>query len=223
MTRRRLFLVRHAETEYFTDPRTLHDQSTPLTANGRTQARAVADTLADIRFDRVITSGTVRTIETARIITAGAGENFETWSDLREIESGSPADLSPQEVNAVFSGFLKGVEKEESTLFGGETVGDLLDRVRSALERLRSGEGWNVALAVLHGVVNRAVLSWALTNGKQKVLFGNIEQASACINIIDLGDDDAVVRMVNYTVYDPVHANDHKTTMEHLLGKFPAR
>ncbi|MET8867209.1 histidine phosphatase family protein [Nonomuraea sp. NPDC004580] len=223
MDRRRLFLVRHAETEYFSDPEKVHDEHTPLTAKGQAQAQAVAHALANVRFDRVITSGATRAVQTARIIAEGSETDFEVWGDLREIESGSPADLSSAAVDATFSGFLKGIETDDSTLFGGETVGHLLERVSRALERLRSDDGWDAALVVLHGVVNRAVLSWALTNGEQRVLFGNLEQAFACVNIIDLGADDVVVRMMNYTPYDPLHGENRKTTMEGLLERFSAR
>lgn len=223
MGRRRLFLVRHAETEYFSDPDLVHTHSTPLTEKGRAQARATAAALADIEFDRVITSGTTRTVETARIIAGDARGDFETWQDLREIESGSPAALSTGEVDAFFAQFLRGVEAADSTLFGGETIGQLIDRVGLALERLRASSGWDTALAVLHGVVNRAVLSWALTDGRQKVLFGNLEQAFACVNIIDLGEDDLVVRAINYIAYDPMHRDDRGTTMEHLRKSFSDR
>ena len=46
---------------------------------------------------------------------------------------------------------------------------------------------WETALAVFHGGVNRILLSHALGGGRS--YFGRFEQAPACINVLDLGDD----------------------------------
>ena len=40
-------------------------------------------------------------------------------------------------------------------------------------------------LAVLHGGVNRAILSYALTGEPR--FFGGFEQAPGCINVLDVG------------------------------------
>jgi probable phosphoglycerate mutase len=65
--------------------------------------------------------------------------------------------------------------------------------------------------------VNRAILSHALTRGR--VYLGNFEQAPACINVLDVGED-WVVRAVNVTPYDLVHARGRATTMEELWQQF---
>jgi len=72
-------------------------------------------------------------------------------------------------------------------------------------------------LAVLHGGVNRAILSYALTGGR--TFLGNFEQGPACINVIDVGDD-WIVRAVNVTPYDLVHLRGRATTMEELWTEF---
>ena len=76
---------------------------------------------------------------------------------------------------------------------------------------------WETALAVFHGGVNRILLSHALAGGR--TYFGTFEQAPACINVLDLGDDGAwIVRTVNYIPYDPLHPA-RTTTMEHLWSE----
>jgi hypothetical protein len=56
-----------------------------------------------------------------------------------------------------------------------------------------------------------------LTGGR--AMLGNFEQAPACINILDVGDD-WVVRAVNHTPYDPAHARNRLRTMEELWKEF---
>jgi len=92
----------------------------------------------------------------------------------------------------------------------------VLGRVLPAFERLLAAD-WDTALAVLHGGVNRALLSYALTGCRG--YFGACEQAPACVNVIDHGADGFVVRTVNWVPYDPLHPA-RSTTMEQLWEQY---
>jgi probable phosphoglycerate mutase len=207
--------MRHARVAYFLGGRPVNPELVPLTPEGREEARATAEALAGIAFDRVITSGLPRTVETAELVAPGV--EHEAWPELREIEGGRLGDLPEDELEAVFVGFFKDVVPEETRFLGGETVGELLDRVVPALERLVADPAWDVALLVLHGGVNRAILSYALTRGR--LYLGNFEQAPACVNVLDVGED-WVVRAVNVTPYDLAHRRGRTTTMEELWAEF---
>lgn len=221
MSRRRIYLMRHAQVSYFEDGRPLRPDLVALTDEGRKQARAAASLLEGIGFDRVITSGLPRTVETARLV-APAVEP-ETWPDLREIESGRLSDIPEDELESAFLNAWRDVVPEDKPFLGGETVGSLLDRVLPALERLLADPEWDVMLAVLHGAVNRAILSHALTGGR--LFLGNLEQAPGCLNVLDVGRDDWVVRAVGMTPLDLAHRSGRLRTMEELWAEFrpPAR
>jgi probable phosphoglycerate mutase len=75
-------------------------------------------------------------------------------------------------------------------------------------------------LLVLHGAVNRAILSRALTG--ERVFLGGFEQSPGCINVLDVGPDDRwVVRGVNHVPYDPLHVDAPRlTTMEQLWQEY---
>ena len=78
---------------------------------------------------------------------------------------------------------------------GGETIGELFDRVLPALDRLVADPVvGHASLLVLHGAVNRAILSYALTG--ERLFLGQFEQAPGCINVLDVGDG-WIVRAVN--------------------------
>ena len=218
MTRRRLYLMRHADVAYFDDcGQPVRPDDVALTPAGREQARAAAAALGGFAFDRVITSGLPRTVETARLVAPGTEP--EAWPELRELEPGRLREIPAAELEEAFVGCFRGVVPEETRFLGGESIASLLDRVLPALERLLADRSWDVVLAVLHGGVNRAILSYALTGGR--TFLGGFEQAPGCINVIDVGDD-WIVRAVNIAPYDLVHASSRLTTMERLFAQYRA-
>jgi broad specificity phosphatase PhoE len=217
--RRRIYLLRHAEVAYFdAHGRPLPPDDVPLTARGRAQAEAAAAALRPVRFDRVLTSGLQRTVETARLV-AGPRADVEGWPELHEIEPGRLADIPEDELEAAFLGVFRGVVDGEQRFLGGETVGALLGRVLEALARLLADPAWDTVLAVLHGGVNRAILSFALTGRRQ--FLGAFEQAPACINVLDVDRaGEFVVRAVNVTPWDPAYLAGRATTMEELWSQY---
>jgi broad specificity phosphatase PhoE len=216
MSRRRIYLMRHAAVAYFDDGRPLRPEDVPLTEEGVEQARAAAEALAPVRLDRVLTSGLPRTIETAQIVAPGA--DVESWPELRELEGARLGDIPEDQLERAFVEAFHGILPEETQFLGGETMGSLFDRVLPAVDRLLADGEWDVVLAVLHGGVNRAILSYALT-GRREFL-GGFEQAPACINVLDVGDTGWIVRAVNVAPYDPVHLRGRLTTMEELWAQF---
>jgi probable phosphoglycerate mutase len=216
MNRRRIYLMRHARVAYFEDGRPLRPDLVPLTDEGREQARAAAAVLDGIEFDRVVTSGLPRTLETARIVAPAAEP--ESWPELREIESGRLGDIPEDELERSFVETWRGVVPEEARFLAGEAVGSLLDRVLPAVDRIIADPDWDVVLAVLHGGVNRAILSYALTGGR--AFLGNFEQSPGCINVLDVSDDDWIVRAVNTSPTDLVHRGGRLRTMEELWAEF---
>ncbi|HEY2543126.1 MAG TPA: histidine phosphatase family protein [Gaiellaceae bacterium] len=215
MPRRRIYLMRHAEVRYFegVDP-----EHVVLTERGREQALAAAEALHGIPFDRVVTSGLERTLETARAVAPGLEP--EARYGLREIESGDIREIAPDEVQAMMTAAFRGVVPLDTHFLGGETLGELVDRVDPEIDALLADSAWDVALLVLHGAVNRAILSRALTG--ERMFLGAFEQAPGCINVLDVGPDGRwVVRGVNYTPYDAVHAGGPRlTTMEQLWQEY---
>ncbi len=213
--RRRLYLMRHGAVSYFDAGRPLKPEDVPLTVAGRDQAYAAASMLRGIDFDRVITSGLPRTVETARIVAPDLEP--EAWPDLRELETGRLADIPEDELEHAFTHAFRDVIPEDARFLAGETIGSLFDRILPAIDRLLAADDWDIVLAVLHGGVNRAIISRALTGGR--TFLGNLEQSPACVNIVDVGDE-WIVRAVNVTPYDLAHLEGRSTTMEELWQQF---
>jgi broad specificity phosphatase PhoE len=213
--RRRLYLMRHGAVSYF-EPggRPVPADEVSLNDEGRAQAHAAAEALEDAVFDRVLASDLPRAVETARI--AAPDSEVEQWRELREIRGGRLGAIPEEQLEEAFVHAFRGVVPEESLFLGGESIGELWDRVLPAFERLLADD-WDTALAVLHGGVNRAILSWALTG--QRFFLGGFEQAAGCINVLDVGDD-WIVRAVNVAPLDLVHSASRLTQMEHYWREF---
>jgi broad specificity phosphatase PhoE len=207
--------MRHAAVSYFDHGRPLKPEDVPLTVAGRDQAYAAASMLRGIDLDRVITSSLPRTVETASIVAPDLEP--EAWPELRELETGRLAEIPEDQLERAFSHAFRDVVPEDSRFLAGETIGSLFDRVLPALDRLLAADDWDIVLAVLHGGVNRAILSRALTGGR--TFLGNLEQSPACVNVLDVGDD-WIVRAVNVTPYDLAHLEGRSTTMEELWQQF---
>lgn len=224
--RRRIFLMRHGDVTYFDDSgRAIDPETVPLNAQGLAQATAAGAAFAadGVRFDRVIVSGLPRTVQTAQQVLATTGQHLdiEVWPEWQEIRAGRLADLPPGEVEAAFLGAFDGVVPESTRFLGGETIGELLDRVLPPLVRLREDATWDTALLVLHGGVNRALLSHAITAGG-RAFFGHLAQATGCINALDVGTNprDWVVRALNYAPPTPLFRDVRHTTMEMLYSQY---
>lgn len=212
--------MRHAAVAYFEgDGRALRPDLVPLTSEGEQQARAAGEALAGVRFDRVVTSGLPRTLETAALVAPSVQP--ESWPDLRELEAGRLSEIPEDELEEAFLGVFRDVVPSETRFLGGETIASLLERVGRALDTLLADKRWDVVLAVLHGGVNRAILSRALAG--EGAFLGNLEQSPACINMLDVGSDGWVVRGVNITPHDPVHLGPRTRTMEELLEQYRPR
>ena len=202
--------MRHAEVSYVDETgRPVGPEAVPLTPRGREQAEAARAALAGVELDLVLASDLPRTLETAEVV--APGREIERWPELAEWRGGRLDAIAPEELERQFVGALR-ITDESERFLGGESLGEALDRVHPAFEQLLARE-WGTALAVLHGGVNRIVISYALSG--DRTYFGTFEQAPACINVLDLGDDGWIVRTVNYIPYDPLHAA-RTTTMEHL-------
>ena len=223
--RRRLYLMRHGSVDYFQpDGTPVPVDDVPLNRRGEDEARAAGELLkaCGVRPDRVMTSGLPRTEQTAGQVLAAAGLELTPEADpaLQEIRPGRLADIPRDELRRAFLGTFQSRDGEVEALrfLNGESVGELLDRVLPAFDRWLARSDWQCGLLVLHGGVNRALLSTALAG--RRAFFGRIEQAPACINVLDIGADDVVLRAVNLTPTQWLHQRERHTTMEKLLAQF---
>jgi probable phosphoglycerate mutase len=223
--RRRIYLMRHGSVTYFDAAgKPVLPESVPLNELGREQASAAGRMFADnqVSFDKVIVSGLPRTVETANRVLAETGQTvaIDTWPELEEIRGGRLSSIADADLKAAFTGAFEGMVGEDKRFLGGESVGELMDRIHPAIARLRADRSWDTVLLVLHGGVNCAILSLALTG--QRMFLGALAQQAGCINALDVGEDEAdwVLRFMNYAPPAPLQLDTRSTTMEQLYAQY---
>lgn len=149
------YLVRHGESEGNAARIFTGQTDSPLTARGREQAEAVADELAKVNFDRIVSSDLSRTRDTAEVIAKRRGMLVEVMPELREIDVGDRTGKTFDETRGLPSwnddGFVSWPR--------GETLDQVLARTLGAIERLVRESPGKTVLVVGHGGVNRILLS----------------------------------------------------------------
>ncbi len=148
----RLFLVRHAESEWNAQRRWQGRGDPPLSEHGREQAKVAAQSLSG-EIDVVVASPQRRAIETAEIISRalGLGE-VATDEGLREIDVGEWTGLNIDEVESRWGDELKAWRAGElDATPGGEDRHAFLERVLAALGRARDAHVGKRVLVLTHG------------------------------------------------------------------------
>ncbi len=140
-----LYLARHGETE--DNVRQIMQGQTQgrLTDNGRRQAEALAATLAHADIELIIASDLQRAVDTATIVAERLHAPLITTPLLRERDWGS------------FTGRHIPSLKGEPWPDDIETLAQLLARAKEFLDFARKQCGGKTALAVGHGIINKAI------------------------------------------------------------------
>jgi 2,3-bisphosphoglycerate-dependent phosphoglycerate mutase len=151
----RIYLARHGQTDWNVEGRMQGGTDTPLNATGRQQAAALKDHLKNARFDAVYSSTLSRSRETAEIVrgqvplTSLAGLGERRFGKFEGLLSDAP-DTGPE--------FQRRRWDPQDALDGGESWVAFTDRVRSALQAIRTKHPSGAILIVGHGGTNQALL-----------------------------------------------------------------
>ena len=155
-----IYLARHGQTAYNREGRFQGHLPVPLDATGRVQAAELAQRAATHGFAVLWCSPLLRARETADAVAARTGLVPREDPRLAETDAGDWTDLSFADVRARnpegFDAFVAG--DPHFAFPGGESLADQQERVSQAMTDIARGP--LPALAVCHGMVIRAALSW---------------------------------------------------------------
>lgn len=216
---RRIVLMRHGSADE--RPGVASAPRTGLGHDSAREADAAGALLAacGVRFDRAATGGAPLAVQTAQRVLRAAGgpATIEHDPGLAEVRGGDAADSAPELAELAFMRpFRPGLDMETQRFLGGESVGELLDRVLPAFEAWLAREDWRCLLLVLSDAVNRALLSTALVG--ERAFLGRIEQQPACINVLDATRPGAaVVRAINLAPRRWLQARPQGASLDDLL------
>ncbi len=200
-----LFLVRHGETEWNAERRVQGQSESKLNARGREQAEQLRPWAESMGFSATYSSSSLRTVQTAEILTRNIELPLHKRDDLREIYLGPWEQLLwadiEQSCTSEFTNF-----RDYPHLFnleGAETYTELRDRGIAGLKEIhqrqkRTGLDQNdKVLVVSHGALIAAVLaglaSVNLARLKKQPGLGNCSvselhiDASGRFNVVTVG------------------------------------
>lgn len=163
-----IFLARHGQTEY---NRCNQIQGRGIDASlnktGRKQAEAIAHYLSDTNLHRVISSSLKRSRETAELIAEVHGLEFDSYTDLDEMNfgvlEGRPISEIKTDIEKLKKNWQSGNVGYASE--GGESPKTVLNRAASRIDSIINGYQDANILFVLHGRLIRILVSHWLEYG----------------------------------------------------------
>lgn len=181
----RLFLVRHGETEYnkkgMMQGRGI---DAPLNETGHRQARLVADNLEPESPEVIVSSGMIRTIETARPLSEKISRPIHSFSELDEMDfgdlEGQKSSNIQKELNDLHQAWAKG--DVHIPIPGGESPEEVYERADGRIRNLLNDGENSTKVFFLHGRLLRILLSKWLGYGLENM--HKIEHQNGAINHI---------------------------------------
>lgn len=159
---RRLWLVRHGETEGQSSIRFHGSNDVRLSDVGRAQIRALAPLLAGVDFVRIVHSPLQRAAESAAILAAACrvpSDRLVVEERLREISFGACEGMTEAEIAAAFPEFWQRYRGGGADTFpDGEPRPAFVARVRAAIEEVAQQPWHGDLLVVSHRGTTRQAL-----------------------------------------------------------------
>ena len=185
----RVLLIRHGATILSAEDRFAGSTDVPLSDEGRFQASSLGDRLADENIVAVYASPMQRTIETARLATAGHGLEPQPDPGLREIDHGRWEGLTRQEVEERFGGEYATWELDPFTFApeGGENGLSVMARALPVLRTIVERHAGSTVAVVSHKATIRLALA-SLLGIDARGYRDRLDQAPACLNVVDFKD-----------------------------------
>jgi broad specificity phosphatase PhoE len=173
---RKLFVVRHGQSEWNGKKRISGQLDPPLSEKGRHQAQALARALQEESLGAVYSSSLSRAVETARPVAEFHNLPITTCDALKEIHLGilqgryrDERDPEAQELWA-----KRTQNKRDFRVAGGETFAELEQRVRSCLNEILLKGAQEALLIVGHRSTNRVLLSSLMNWSEQTAISLNL-------------------------------------------------
>ena len=151
----KIYVVRHGQTQWNAENKVCGRTDLPLTAVGMTQAEALAEKVAGLGIDLILTSPLQRSETMARIIAHRCGAEVQV--DVRLIEQ----DYGIFEgADRWDPGFLANKRQFAVRYPGGESMMDMAGRIYPLLRELREKYPDKSVLLACHGGVCRVIRTY---------------------------------------------------------------
>jgi broad specificity phosphatase PhoE len=205
VSRLRVFVVRHGETEWVRERRFAGSRDIPLTEVGRDQCGAVARALSGSTVAAVYASPLERARVSAEVIAEPHRLPVRIAPAFSEMSFGSWEGLTRDEVRARYPDAWAQWRLAPHLIepAGGETVPGVAARVTAGIRALQDAHDSQTIVLVSHGIVARVIVLDALGLGLDRLW--TLDAAPAGITEIEYEPGWATVHRMNTVAHlDPV-------------------
>jgi broad specificity phosphatase PhoE len=190
----RLLLARHGETEYNHEWRFQGRTDLELNRVGRQQAERLRRRLSLEKIDLIYTSNLRRAVETAEIIARGRGLRVSPRENLAEIDFGEFEGMTYDEIVERYPEWRP--SDYDFTAYGGESLGQLGQRIRAFYKELRSHNPADADILVIAHSGPLCVLLCRLL-GMDVETWRRFRLAPASLTIIEDVEREPVLTLLN--------------------------
>jgi len=174
---RRLWLVRHGETEGQSSIRYHGSNDVPLSDVGREQIRGLLPLLSGVSFSQVVHSPLSRAAESAALLQDGLSlpsGSLRADDRLREIHFGAAEGMTREEIDEAFPSFWSDYENGRTDAFpDGEPRAAFAARIAAAVTGLAASDWQGDTLLVAHrGTVKQAIRTLLAIEDAPQTAFG---------------------------------------------------
>lgn len=170
-----IYIVRHGQNEDNANGILNGHRDMPLTEFGREQAQKLAASMCarGLQFDAVYASPLSRALETAHIVTEGAGlSDPQVYADLIERDFGDMTGRPVRDIKRLCAPDI--IETEAVTYFlspeGAETFPELLARGQRVCDEMARCHPGQAVLLVCHGDIGKMIYAAATKTPWREVL-----------------------------------------------------
>ena len=185
----RLYLVRHGATPMTMEDKFSGAENVFLSDEGRAQAQRLAERLKEHMLSAAYCSPLDRAVETANIVIQPHGLPLMKLDGLREIDHGHWEGLTRREVESRYADEYAAWEQDPFTFApeGGESGLSVLSRSLPVIRQIVVQHKDQDVLVVSHKATLRLLIS-SLLGFDARGYRDRLDQAPACLNIVDFSD-----------------------------------
>jgi broad specificity phosphatase PhoE len=206
-----IYLVRHGQTAWNKEEVFRGRADISLNEVGRKEALLTGQCLGKVEVDSIFSSPLSRAIETAEAIARFHGKELLVSQGLIDIDFGQWQGLSHETVRERYGELYQRWKKNPHLVRfpEGESLGEVRKRALRAFDEILQDHIDETLVMVSHRVVNKTVLCGLL--GLDNSHFWEIGQDTACINVLEFGDE-FILRRLN----DTCHLTDIEGERVHI-------
>ena len=164
----KITFIRHGATINTEENRLFDDESYPaINATGKDEMESISQWVKDkgLKIDKIYSGSALRTVQSARILSAVCGTDFEIIPKLSSRKVGIWSGLSFEEIEKKYPKMLAAYHEnpEEFCPEGGEKVAEFNSRVAEIINEIIDKNLNKRLIIVTHGEVIQAVVANALS------------------------------------------------------------